>query len=142
MQATEHLAPGDRVIDLSVIARNAGLCAGGLTALLVTRLAIGEFGRALAFGMVGAILGGIIGHIVGRVRYVSEGRHQVVKLGPTALRSLVTAGLSISLPVAIVVWLACLTVLGSPAPSLETGAACLASGVVSGLAVGRIASRL
>ncbi len=142
MQAPQQLSPGDRVIDLATIARNAGLCAGGLTGLVVTRLAIGDFGRAVAFGFIGAILGGMLGYVVGRARYVTEGKHHVVKVGPTAMKTLVTAGLSTSIPVAIVTWLACLTVLGGPAPSLETGAACLTSGVLSGLAIGRIASRL
>ncbi len=142
MQPAQQLSPGDRVIDLTTIARNAGLCAGGLTALLVTRLAIGDLGRTLAFGLVGAIVGGMVGHIMGRIRYTTDGRHHVVKLGPTALKTLVTTGLSTSIPVAIVVWLACLTIIGGPAPSLETGAACLTSGVLSGLVIGRIASRL
>jgi hypothetical protein len=142
MDASQALQTGDRVIDLTSVARNAGLAAGALTGLLVTWIVTGEPGRTLVFAAGGAIAGGIAGRLLGRIRYVKGGRRQVVKLGPAALQTLVTAGLSASVPVAILVWLGCLTVLGGPAPSLLTGAACLFSGVCSGIVVGRAASWL
>lgn len=142
MDASQTLQPGDRVIDLTSIARNAGLAAGALTGLLVTWIVTGEPGRTLVFALTAGIIGGIAGRLWGRVRHVVGGRRQVVKVGPAALPTLVTAGLSTSVPVAILAWLGCLTVLGGPAPSLLTGAACLFSGVCSGIVVGRAASWL
>ncbi|HYL79387.1 MAG TPA: hypothetical protein VEU07_01160 [Candidatus Acidoferrum sp.] len=139
---THALQPGDRVIDLTSVARMSGMVSGLVTGVLVTWLAGGEIGRALALGVIGAIGGGIVGRLLGRVRYLKDGRRMVVKHGPSALQATTTAALSASLPAAILVWLGCLTILGGPAPSLATGAGCLLAGILSGVILGRAASRM
>ncbi len=139
---TPQLQPGDRVIDLSMLAQTAGIVSGLMTGMLVVWLATGEVGRALALGVVGAIGGGIAGRILGRVRYVTGGRRAVVKRGPSALPAATSAALSSSLPAAILVWLGCLTILGGPAPSLATGAAGLLGGITTGVILGRAAARM
>lgn len=136
------LQPGDRVIDLTSVARMSGMLSGLVTGVLVTWLATGEIGRALAFGVIGAIGGGIVGRLLGRVRYMTGGQRVVVKHGPSALQVTTAAALSASLPAAILVWLGCLTILGGPAPSLATGAICLLAGIVTGVLLGRAASRM
>jgi hypothetical protein len=62
----------------------------------------------------------------------------VVKNGPSAQQATIAAALSASIPA----WLGCLTILGGPAPSLVTGAACLLAGVLTGILLGRADSRL
>jgi hypothetical protein len=138
----ETIRPGDRVIELAPLARTAGFASGLFAGILVTALAAGGPGLAMAFGGAGAVCGGIVGHILGRLRYRQGGSRLVVKRGPSSLQIALTAALSTSLPAAIVVWLGCLTVLGGPAPSLLTGAACLVSGVLTGVALALAASRL
>lgn len=118
------------------LARTAGTISGLFAGFLVTWLATGEIGRALA------LAGGIAGRILGRVRYTTDGRRMVVKHGPSARQATITAALSASLPAAILVWLGCLTILGGPAPSLATGAACLLTGIVTGVLLGSAASRM
>ncbi len=66
----------------------------------------------------------------------------VAKRGPYAPQVTIAAALSASLPAAIVVWLGCLTILGGPVPSLQIGAACLLSGILTGGFLGFAASRL
>ena len=134
--------PGDRVIDLTSLAKTAGMISGLVAGFLVTWLATGEIGRALALAVVGAIGGRIAGRILGRVRYTTDGRRMVVKHGPSARQATITAALSASLPAAILVWLGCLTILGGPAPSLATGAVCLLTALVTGVLLGSAASRM
>jgi hypothetical protein len=136
------LQPGDRVIDLTSVARLSGVISGLVTGGLVTWLATGEMGWTLALGVIGGIAGWIAGRLLGRVRYMTDGRRMVVKYGPSARQATTTAALSASLPVAILVWLGCLTILGGPAPSLATGAACLLTGIVTGVLLGSAASRM
>jgi len=138
-QSTES---GVRVIDLTSLARTAGGVSGLVTGFLVTWLTTGEIGRAVVLGVVGAVGGGIAGRILGRIRYTTEGRRVAVKRGPSSVQATITAALSASLPAAILVWLGCLTILGGPAPSLATGAASLLAGILTGVFLGRAASRL
>jgi hypothetical protein len=139
--SAEPLRPGDRAIDLASLARTAGWVSGLATGALVAWYATGQVALAVAFGLIGAGGGGIVGRILGRVRYTPEGRRLVVKRGPAALQITITTALSASLPAAILVWLGCLTILGGPAPTLGTGAAALAAGVLTGILLGRAASR-
>jgi len=138
----EPFQPGDRVIDLTSLARTAGWVSGLITGGLVTWLASSQPALAVAFGLIGAVAGWIVGRVVGRVRYTAEGRRMVAKRGPAAMHVTITTALSASLPAAILVWLGCLTALGGPAPSLGTGTACLAVGLLTGIFLGRAASRL
>ena len=139
---SQAIQSGDRVIDLASLARTAGMVSGLVTGFLVTWLATGEVGRALALGVAGAVGGRIAGRILGRVRYTTGGRRVVVKRGPSAPQATIAAALSASIPAAIVVWLGCLAILGGPVPSLQTGAACLLSGILTGAFLGFAASRL
>jgi hypothetical protein len=138
----QTIQPGDRVIDLASLTRTAGMVGGLFTGLLVTWLATGAVTAALAFGLVGAIGGGVVGRLLGKLRYTQDGHRMVVKRGPAALQVTMTAALTTSLPSAIAVWLGCLTLLGGPIPSLQTGAICLATGVLTGVLLGYAASRL
>ena len=137
----QKAAPGtSRVIDLTSLARTAGLVSGLATGFLVTWLATGAIGRALGLGAAGAIAGAVLGRVLGRIRYSKEGRRIVVPHGPHALQYTIAAALSASLPAAILVWLGCLTFLGGPAPSLITGLASLLAGVATGVFLGRAAT--
>jgi hypothetical protein len=133
---------GVRVIDLTSLSRTAGLVSGLVTGFLVTWLVTGEIGRAVVLGVAGAVGGAIAGRIVGRFRYTTGGHRVAVKRGPSSVQATITVALSASLPSAILAWLGCLTILGGPAPSLATGAASLLAGVLTGVFLGRAASRL
>jgi hypothetical protein len=138
----QAIQSGDRVIDLASLARTAGAVGGLVAGFLVTWLATGEIGRALAFGAMGLVGGGLMGRLLGRFRYTADGRRMVVKHGPAARPATVAAALSASLPGAIVAWLGCLTILGGPAPSALTGAASLVAGVLTGVLLGVAATRM
>jgi hypothetical protein len=136
------IQPGDRVIDLASLARTAGMISGLVTGLLVAWLATGALTAGVAFGFGGAIGGRVLGRLLGKLRYTQAGHQIVVKRGPAALQATMTAALTTSLPSAIMIWLGCLTLLGGPAPSFQTGGICLVAGVFTGVLLGLAASRL